>query len=75
MGEWKVYIIFCFGTQVRCETARSKKEACDLYVEQCKREYIEDHGCAPTTDMIEDIYEDIDVFEAVDLSDDTDLYE
>lgn len=75
MGDWKDYIIFCFGEQVDCETVRSKKEACDLYIEKCKEKYIEDNGCAPTKDMIEDVYEDIDVFEAVDLSDDTDLYD
>ena len=66
MGEWKEYMIFCFGEQVRCETARSKKEACDLYVKECKREYIEDYGYAPTTDMIRDVYKNI---EAVGLSD------
>ena len=75
MGEWKEYIIFCFGQYVERRTARNKKEACDLYVEKCKEKYIEDHGCEPTDDMIEDVYEDIDVFEAVDLSDDTDLYD
>ena len=75
MGDWKEYIIFCFGEQVDCETARSKQEACDLYVEKCKREYIENHGCAPTIDIIKDVYANIDVFKAVDLSDDTDLYD
>lgn len=71
MGDWKDYIIFCFGEQVDCETARSKKEACDLYVEKCKEKYIEDFGSEPS----EDTYENIEVFESVDLSDDTDLYD
>ena len=75
MGDWKEYIIFCFGEQVDCETARSKREACDLYLEKCKEKYIEDNGCVPTTDMIVDVYENIDVFEAIDLSDDTNLYD
>ena len=66
MSEWKDYIIFCFGEQVDCETARSKKEACDLYVKECKRKYIEDNGYAPTIDMIKDAYENI---EAIALSD------
>ena len=77
MGEWKDYIIFCFGEQVGEETARSKKEACDLYVEKCKEKYIEDFGIEPTDadDMIEDVYENIEIFESVDLSDDSDLYD
>ena len=66
MGDWKEYIIFCVGEQVDCETARSKQEACDLYVKECKRKYIEDNGCAPTTDMIREAYKNI---EAVGLSD------
>ena len=66
MGDWKDYFIFCFGEQVDCETARSKKEACDLYVKECKRKYIEDNGYAPTMDMIRDVYKNI---EAVALSD------
>lgn len=73
MGDWKDYIIFCFGEQVDCETARSKKEACDLYVEKCKEKYIEDFGREPTDDMIKDIQEDIDVFRASDLT--ADLYD
>ena len=75
MGDWKNYIIFCFGEQVDYETARSKKEACDLYVEECREKYIKDYGCEPADDMIEDVYENIDVIEAVDLSDDADLYD
>ena len=73
MGDWKYYIIFCFGEQVDYEIARSKKEACDLYIEKCKEEYIEDFGSEPTNDMIEDAYENINVFEAADLSDDADF--
>lgn len=61
MGEWKDYIIFCFGEQVDCETARSKQEACDLYVEGCREKYVEDFGVEPTDDMIEDVYKNIEV--------------
>ena len=75
MGDWKNYIIFCFGNQVDCETARSKKEACDLYVEKCKENYIDDFGSEPSDDMVEDIYETVDVLEVVDLSDDNNLYD
>lgn len=75
MGDWKEYIIFCFGEQVDCEIARSKKEACDLYVEKCKEKYINDFGSEPTDDMIEGAQENIDVFRAADLSDDTGLYD
>lgn len=75
MGEWKNYLIYCFGEIVDCEIARSVKEACDLYVEECREKYVKDFGCEPTDDMIEDVYENIDVVEAVDLSDDTDLYD
>ena len=74
MGDWKEYIIFCFGEYVGCETARSKKEACDLYIEKCKEKYIEDFGSEPTDDMIEDVCENINIFESADLSDDSDLY-
>ena len=63
MGEWKEYIIFCFGELVDCETARSKKEACDYYVEKCRVKYIGDFGSEPTDDMIKNIYENIDVSE------------
>ena len=66
MGDWKEYLIFCFGEQVSCKTARSEKEACDLYVKECKRKYIEDNGYAPTTDIIREAYKNI---EAVGLSD------
>ena len=59
MGEWKNYIIYCFGEIEDYETARSEKEACDLYVEECKRKYIENFGSEPTDDMIEDCYENI----------------
>lgn len=69
MGDWKDYIIFCFGVQVGSETARNKKEACDLYVEKCKEKYIEDFGSEPSDDMIENVYENINIFEAVDFSD------
>ena len=57
MGECKDYIIFCFGKYVGCETARSKKEACDLYVDKCKEKHIKDSGSKPSDDMIENIYE------------------
>ena len=58
-GYWKNYTIYCYGEEVDYEIARSEKEACDLYVEECEKKYIEDYGCAPTTDMIEDAYENI----------------
>ena len=61
MGEWKDYIIFCFGEQVACETARSKKEAVELYVEKCIKMYKEEFGAEPTDDMIEDIYKNTEV--------------
>ena len=75
MGDWKDYIIFVFGEYVGCENARSKKEACDLYVEKCKEKYIDEFGSEPSDDMIEDTYESIDIFESADLSDDNDLYD
>ena len=75
MSDWKDYIIFCFGEQVDCETASSKKEACDLYVEKCKEKYIKDHGSEPSDDMIEETYKNIKVFESVDLFDDIDIYD
>ena len=61
MGEWKEYMVFCFGEQVRCETARSKKEAVDLYVEECIERYKEEFGIEPTDDMIEDAYKNTEV--------------
>ena len=60
MGYWKSYIIYCFGEKVDYEIARSKKEACDLYVEECREKYIKDFGSEPTEDMIEDIYKNIE---------------
>ena len=66
MGDWKDYTIYSYGEEVGQETARSKKEACDLYVKECKRKYIEDNGYAPTIDMIKDAYKNI---EAIALSD------
>ena len=67
MGDWKDYIIFCFGEQLDVkETARSKKEAVKLYVEVCIERYKEDFGSKPTDDMIEDVYKNT---EAVDLPD------
>ena len=67
MGDWKEYLIFCFGEQVRCETARSKKEARDLYVEKCKEKYIEDFGSEPTDDMIKTVYENTEVIALSDM--------
>ena len=66
MGEWKAYIIFCFGVQVGCEIARSKNEAVELYVEKCIEKYKEEFGSKPTDDMIENVYKNT---EAVALSD------
>ena len=66
MGEWKEYIIFCFGVQVGCEIARSKNEAVKLYVEKCIEKYKEEFGSKPTDDMIENVYKNT---EAVALSD------
>ena len=60
-GYWKSYIIYCFGEEVDYEIARSEKEACDLYVEECREKYIKDFGCEPTDDMIKDVYENIEV--------------
>lgn len=66
MGDWKDYTIYSYGEEVDRETARSKKEAIDLYVEKCKEIYIENFGDEPTDDMIEEAYKNI---EAVGLSD------
>ena len=66
MGDWKDYIIFCFGEQVDHETARSKKEAVELYVEEYIERYKEEFGREPTNDMIEVFYKNT---EAVGLSD------
>ena len=67
MGEWREYIIFCFGESLNVkETARSKKEAVDLYVEKCIERYKEEFGSEPTDDMIENVYKHT---EAVALSD------
>ena len=66
MGDWKDYTIYSYGEKVDKETARSKKEAVELYVEECVERYIEEFGDAPTVDMIEDAYKNT---EAVCLSD------
>ena len=72
MGDWKDYTIYAYGEEVGQETARSKKEACELYVEKCIERYKEDFGSEPTDDMIKAADENT---EAVDLSDDTYLYD
>lgn len=67
MGDWKDYIIFCFGEQLDVkENARSKKEAVELYVEECIKRYKDEFGSEPTDDMIENVYKNT---EAVGLSD------
>ena len=66
MGDWKDYTIYAYGEEVGQETARSKKEAVELYVEKCIERYKEDFGSEPTDDMIEDAYKNT---EAVGLSD------
>lgn len=66
MGDWKDYTIYSYGEEVGQETARSKKEAVELYVEECIKRYKEVFGDAPTDDMIEDAYKNT---EAVGLSD------
>ena len=55
-GEWKDYTIYSYGEEVDHETARSKKEAVELYVEECIERYKEEFGSEPTDDMIEDAY-------------------
>ena len=66
MGEWKDYKIYSYEVNVGQETARSKKEAVDLYVEECIERYKEEFGDEPTDDMIEDAYKNT---EAVCISD------
>ena len=66
MDEWKDYTIYSYGENVDQVTARSKKEACDLYVEECIERYKEEFGDEPTDDMIEDAYKNT---EAVGISD------
>ena len=67
MGDWKDYIIFYSGEQLDVkETARSKNEAVELYVEECIERYKEEFGSEPTDDMIKDVYQNT---EAVELSD------
>ena len=66
MGEWKDYKIYSYGEEIDQVTARSKKEAVELYVEECIKRYKEEFGYVPTDDMIEDVYKNT---EAVCLSD------
>ena len=66
MGEWKDYKIYSYGVNVGQGTARSKKEAVKLYVEECIERYKDEFGSEPTDDMIEDVYKNT---EAVCLSD------
>ena len=66
MGDWKEYIILCFGEYVGHQMARSEKEAVKLYVEECVKRYKEEFGDEPTDDMIEDAYDGV---EAIDISD------
>ena len=65
-GEWKDYTIYSYGEEIDQVTARSKKEAVELYVEECIEKYKEEFGSEPTDDMIEDAYKNT---EAVCLSD------
>lgn len=66
MGDWKDYTIYSYGERIDHVTARSKKEAVELYVEKCIEMYKEEFGSEPTDDMIEDAYKNT---EAVGLSD------
>ena len=66
MGDWKDYMIYSYGFEVGQETARSKKEAVKLYIEECIERYKEEFGSEPTDDMIKDVYQNT---EAVELSD------
>ena len=66
MGDWKDYTIYSYGENVDQVTARSKKEAVELYVEECIKRYKEEFGDEPTDDMIEDAYDGV---EAIDISD------
>ena len=66
MGDWKDYTIYSYGEEVGQVTARSEKEAVELYVEECIKRYKEEFGSEPTDDMIEDAYKNT---EAVGLSD------
>ena len=66
MGEWKDYTIYSYEFEVGHETARSKKEAVKLYIEECIERYKEEFGSEPTDDMIEDAYKNT---EAVGLPD------
>ena len=67
MGKWKEYTIYSYGEKVDHETARSKKEAVELYVEECIERYKEEFGSEPADDMIESAYKNT---EAVSLSED-----
>ena len=66
MGEWKDYTIYSYGVEVDQVKARSKKEAVELYVEECIKAYKEEFGSEPTDDMIDDAYKNT---EAACLSD------
>ena len=66
MGEWKDYTIYSYGEEIDHVIARSKKEAVELYVEECIERYKEEFGDEPTDDMIEDAYKNT---EAVGISD------
>ena len=65
-GIWKDYTIYSYGEEIDQVTARSKKEAVELYVEECIEQYKKWFGSEPTDDMIEDAYKNT---EAVGLSD------
>ena len=61
MGEWKDYTIYSYGVEVDQVKARSKKEAVELYVEECIKAYKEEFGSEPTDDMIDDAYKNTKV--------------
>ena len=68
VGEWKDYKIYSHGYKVDqvTVTARSEKEAVELYVKECIERYKDEFGSEPTDDMIKDAYKNT---EAVCLSD------
>ena len=61
MCKWKDYTIYSYGEKVDKETARSKNEALELYVEECIERYKEEFGDEPTEDMIGDVYKNTEV--------------
>ena len=69
MGEWEDYKIYSYGYKIDqvTVTARSKKEAVDLYVEECIERYKEEFGSESTDDMIEDAYKNTEAIALFDI--------